>query len=282
MTFGPTFKRTPSPRSSLVSPLIENSLYESHKVRIPVLVHTVDSDVIVILVTHFSRFDSCSPGCQLFVSFGYGKTRRVIDIQKVCQALGPQRCLAIPLWVALTGCDSTSSMRGRSKRTSFNEWKKSCAVVTSAMNKLLETPFSMLQMESQQFKQLESFFVDIYGGGSTSINEQRKEMFCHRNQNPEMIPPTQNALYHHCQRALYQASIWKSANVAEMKAPDPTKHGWRKEGQRLLPVWISIPEVSIACQELLKCGCKRPCGNACSCKKKSLNCTALCKCNCIQ
>ena len=28
------------------------------------------------------------------------------------------------------------------------------------------------------------------------------------------------------------------------------------------------PEVSLACQVLVKCDCKRDCGNACSCKKK--------------
>jgi len=51
--------------------------------------------------------------------------------------------------------------------------------------------------------------------------------------------------------------VRKSANVAEMKSPDPLEYGWKKIGKRLLPVWMSIPDVSIACQELVKCGCNR-------------------------
>jgi len=54
---------------------------------------------------------------------------------------------------------------------------------------------------------LEAFFVTMHGGGAESINEQCQKIFCQRNQNPELIPPTQNALFHHYQRALYQASV---------------------------------------------------------------------------
>ena len=162
----------------------------------------------------------------------------------------------------------------------FNAWKKSGDAVTQAMVELMHQPFTKLRLDSAQSMALEAFFVTVYGGDGKSINELRQKIFCQRNQNPELIPPTQNALFHHCQRALYQASVWASANVAEMTAPDPLEYGWKKVEQRLLPVWMSIPEVSTACQILVKCTCKRACGNSCSCKKKSLNCTALCKCEC--
>ena len=245
-----------------------------------VLVKTVDSDVVVILITHFNLFERLSQECEVYVSFGSGKHNRILNIREMSTALGAQRCTALPLWVALTGCDSTSSMRGRSKRMAFNAWKKSGDAVTQAMVELMHQPFTKLRLDSAQSMALEAFFVTVYGGDGKSINELRQKIFCQRNQNPELIPPTQNALFHHCQRALYQASVWASANVAEMMAPDPLEYGWKKVEQRLLPVWMSIPEVSTACQILVKCSCKRACGNSCSCKKKSLNCTALCKCEC--
>lgn len=126
-----------------------------------------------------------------------------------------------------------------------------------------------------------SFFVSLYGGGPAStINDQRKEIFCHRNQNPDMLPPTQDALLQHCRRALYQASIWVSAHQSEMKPPHPCNHGWKEQDGKLLPVWITIPTVSTACQILVKCGCKKPCSKNCSCKKKQSSCTHLCKCPC--
>ena len=81
-----------------------------------VLVKTVDSDVVVILITHFNLFERLSQECEVYVSFGSGKHNRILNIREMSLALGAQRCTALPLWVALTGCDSTSSMRGRSKR----------------------------------------------------------------------------------------------------------------------------------------------------------------------
>jgi hypothetical protein len=159
-------------------------------------------------------------------------------------------------------------MKGRSKRTAFNAWNKSGDVVMQAMVEMMQQPFTKLTLDSVQFMALEALFVSIYGGCAENINEQRRKIFCQRNENPELIHPTQNAIFHHCQRALYQASVWVSAHVAEMNAPDPLEYGWKKIDKRLLPVWMSIPEVSIACQELVKCGCKRACGNACTCNKK--------------
>ena len=245
------------------------------------LVQTVDSDVVVILISHFERFESTLQGCEVFVSFGHGKHNRIINIREVSTVLGVQRCTALPLWVSLTGCDSTSSLRGRSKRTAFNTWKKSEDAVTQAMVHLMQHPFTTLRVDSGQFKVLEAFFVAMYGGAVESINEQRKKIFCQRNQNPEVMPPTQNALFHHYQRALYQASVWASAHLNEINAPDPLQFGWRQLEKRLLPLWMSIPDVSAACQELIKCGCQKAFGKACTCKKHSLNCTALCKCKCM-
>ena len=210
-----------------------------------VLVHTVDSDVVVILMTHFNRFECVSQGCRIFVSFGKGKHKRMLNIREMCMALGKERCIALPLWVAQNGCDSTSSLRGRSKRTAFSAWNKSANEVMKAMMELMQQPFMKLTLESDQLVHgIGEFFVTMYGGGAKNINDQRQNIFCQRNQNPELIdlPPTQNALFHHCQRAQYQASIWVSAHVAKMKVPDPLEYGWKKPEKRLLPVWISIPE----------------------------------------
>ena len=42
----------------------------------------------------------------------------------------------------------------------------------------------------------------------TMANEARKEMFFQKNKNLDVIPPTENALFHHCQRAIYQTGVW--------------------------------------------------------------------------
>ena len=85
-----------------------------------VLVKTSDSDVIVILVHHFPRFNQCSKGCSVMVRFGTGKAQKLINVRELNDGLGPDRSKALPLFMALTGCDSTSSLKGHSKGQCFN------------------------------------------------------------------------------------------------------------------------------------------------------------------
>jgi len=176
-----------------------------------VLVQTVDHDVLVILIANFSLFDSLSQGFEIFIRFGHVKHNQILNVRELGFAFGAQRCTALSLWVFLTGCDSTSSMRGRSKRTAFSAGNKSGDVTTQAMVELMQQPFMTLRLDSVQFRVLEASFITLYGGGAESINKQCQMIFCQRNQNPELIPPTQNALFHHFQRELYQASMRGSA-----------------------------------------------------------------------
>ncbi len=71
-----------------------------------------------------------------------------------------------------------------------------------------------------------------------------------------MIPPSQNALFQHCRRAMFQASVWTTAHDSAMFEPDPCLHGWNREHDHLIPEWITIPDVAAMGKELVKCGCK--------------------------
>ncbi|KAJ8881947.1 hypothetical protein PR048_018434 [Dryococelus australis] len=85
-----------------------------------------------------------------------------------------------------------------------------------------------------------------------TINGAGKTIFCHQTQNPEKLPPIQNALLHHCKRSIYQASIWACAHMAAIQSPDPCQHGWKKEA-----VWTNNPTVSTACQDMVMRGCEK-------------------------
>ena len=138
---------------------------------------------------------------------GIGKTQRVINIRELACVLGVQRSASLPLFVTLTGCDSTSAMKGRSKIMCFSAWKKCSPRVTKCMVELLDSPLHHLQMDAK-FDALEELFIQIYGRGQvSSINQVRKTIFCQRNQNVEMIPSSQHALFQHSRRALFQASV---------------------------------------------------------------------------
>ena len=219
---------------------------------------TSDSDVIVILIHHLQHFDTISTGCNITVDYGLGKTQRVINIRSLACALGVQRSAALPLFVTFTGCDSTSAMKGRSKIICFSARKKCSPRVTKCMVELLDSPLQPLQMDAK-FDALEEMFIQIYGRKKvSSINQVRKTIFCQRNQNVEMIPPpSQNALFQRCRRAMFEASVWTTAHDSAMIEPDPCLHGWNREHDHLIPEWITIPEAAAMCKELVKCGSKK-------------------------
>jgi len=82
---------------------------QGHKIAI---VHTVDSDVVVLAIHFFSSLGFL----ELWVCFGSGKKVRDIPIHDICAHLGPSRSLALPLFHAITGCDTTSQFLGCGKK----------------------------------------------------------------------------------------------------------------------------------------------------------------------
>lgn len=246
-----------------------------------IIVKTSDSDIVVILIGHYGQFHEISEDCQIHVLYGTGKNKRILSIGSMSNALGPARSIALPLFVALTGCDTTSGFKGRSKGICFKAWKRSPPELTDVFCDLLKQPFQTFSEDSSIFKALENFFVNIYGGKSGPINELRRTIFCEKSKNVEFMPPTQNALFQHCLRAVFQGSVWATAHDPEIEEPDPCLYGWKKTSDGAYkPVWMTVPEVSHVCQELIKCSCRKSCSLMCTCVKNNLTCTDLCKCTC--
>ncbi len=66
----------------------------------------------------------------------------------------------------------------------------------------------------------------------------------------------------HSKRAAYQAGhCWGQTKVASSpELPNPSNWGWKKKDTGGWEVnWTTLPEVTKACRELLKCGCKKGC-----------------------
>ena len=78
-----------------------------------------DSDV-AILTIHF--FDALNIS-DLWIGFGCGKSYRDIPVHEIHNALGPQKSLALPLFHALTGCDTTSAFLGHGKKSAWAAWE---------------------------------------------------------------------------------------------------------------------------------------------------------------
>ena len=141
---------------------------------------------------------------------------------------------------------------GKGKKTAWRAWK-AYDDVTEIFVHLAKHPFQLLDVDCQEFQKLERLTVILYDKSSpvSSINQARKELFC----------------------------IWATSTQAEQMIPSPQGYGWTKELGSWVLVWSTIPEVSRACKELIKCSCKGDC-STCKCGTANLDCSPLCKCNC--
>ena len=81
-------------------------------------VRTIDTDVIVILVGAFVELTRVQPLADIWIAFGMGiKTSDFYSLNALCSTLGDSRSQALPVFHALTGCDTTSAFRGKGKKS---------------------------------------------------------------------------------------------------------------------------------------------------------------------
>ena len=83
-----------------------------------VSIRTVDTDVVVLAVASAQRLNIT----ELWIAFGAGKYFRYLPAHEMADALGPDRCVALPMFHAFTSCDTVSCFGGRGKRTARDMW----------------------------------------------------------------------------------------------------------------------------------------------------------------
>ena len=165
-----------------------------HKVRM------VDTDVVVLAVTSAQHLNIT----ELWVAFGAGKSFWFLAAHKIARALGPDRCVALPMFHAFTGCDTVSSFGGKGKRTAWNTWN-TYGDITPAFGALVARPSP--QSIEEWLGPLERFVVLLYDHISSQecVNEARKQLFTQKGRAIDSLPPKQAALNQHIKRAAYQA-----------------------------------------------------------------------------
>lgn len=79
---------------------------------------------------------------------------------------------------------------------------------------------------------------------------------------------------------LAKLSIWLKSWKLFQDAPTPAKFGGKLNRETWQSIWMSIPEPSKNCRELIKCNWKAEllCFKDCCSKKIALACTSLCHC----
>ncbi len=157
-----------------------------------ILVRTVDTDVMVILIGQFHAVISRHPNAALWVAFGTGKHFCYYSINTICAHLGEVKSRCLPPFHAFTGCDTTSTFFGKTKRSAWNTWN-AFSHVNAAFLHMVENAFGDVSASCEFFSLLERFTVLLYDKSSVlkSVNEARLELFCKKNRSMENLPPTQ-------------------------------------------------------------------------------------------
>ena len=162
---------------------LEDAVREKHN---KISIRTVDTDVVVLAVTAAQRINAS----ELWIAFGTGKSFRYLAIHEMVRALGPEKCIALPVFHAFTGCDTVSSFASRGKKTAWETWK-AYEDVTGVFCALAACPSP--ETIELWLKPLERFVVLLYDR-TGSVNEARKELFTRKGRAIDVIPPTQAAL----------------------------------------------------------------------------------------
>ena len=206
---------------------------------------TIDSDIVVLAVGFYEQLGLS----ELWIGFGSGKSYRDIPVHIILAQLGPSKSLALPLFHALTSCDTTSQLLCCGKKTAWTA-RNSTLALTDTMITLTEVPESFT-MEYVHMQCIERFVVLMYSKtcGSATVSNARHHLFSNGSRSLDSIPLTQAALFEHVKRSLLQASfIWKQSITCYQDIPVFDKWGWDqdKHNKQWLPFWTTWADASKA------------------------------------
>ena len=166
-----------------------------------VKIRTVDTDVVVLAISFFSRLSAS----ELWIHYGVGRGRsaRLIAVHEISASLGPTKCSVLPTFHALTGCDTTSAFYGKGKKTAWLTWE----AYPNLTQALLTLSQVTAVVDAETLSVLERFVILLYDRTSEceSLDFARKHMFTKKCKTMENIPPTANAFLQHIKRTVYQA-----------------------------------------------------------------------------
>ena len=147
--------------------------------------------------------------------------QRVLNVRSVLEKYGEQVCLSLLGFHAFTGCDSTSSFRGKGKVGPFSLMLKS-SFFTALFAHLGET----WTLTEHQLESLEEFVCQMYNQNTKSVNKARLKMFQETFKTDHTLPPNKESLVLHCKRANCQTALWRQSLMPMITAPLPNTLGW--------------------------------------------------------
>ena len=159
------------------------------------MVHTGDTDVVVMLLCTFHHNLVLNETSEIWVSFKAGKTTRMISLNTIATNLGMTTFKAMAVFHAFTGSDNTLSFKFQGKRSCCRVMDKVPSLVEEFAT-LVDTPYQT----SPRLKEMASNFVCCLYTEDDDVDHVRMRLFSQTTKDEERIPPTSGALEQHLKK----------------------------------------------------------------------------------
>ncbi|KAK3919247.1 Histone-lysine N-methyltransferase EZ1 [Frankliniella fusca] len=202
-----------------------------------------------------------------------GRADKVHNIAKLQEVLGASKeCLLFAH--ALTGSDTTSAMHGKGKLSILKLLQT---------DEQLQAEVCLFNEENANIEKLveigERVIRALFNGSSfKTLNELRLFLYHRMAANKKLdteftlktLPPTSAGARQHILRVYLTVQNWLGREL------DPTRFGWQKQGDRLLPIPSELGAAPDCLLKVIRCGCTKGCTVNCECKKAGLPCRLMC------
>ena len=198
-----------------------------------ILIKTVDSDVVTIAISVFHKLPMSN---ELWIELGTGKSLKFIPVHEIAAKIGKVTSHAFLLFHVLSGCNITSSLSGKEKKSFFKTWK--LFPDSSITFGKLGTVSAPSEIHDHDFKLVEKYFIALYSSScnTKNVNEARRILFASGGRSIENIPPTPGALKLHIRRASLHASVWNKCLDKQRKPVSPVGWEWKKSETGYVPL----------------------------------------------
>ena len=195
------------------------------------------------------------------------------DINELQRELGTMKHRLLFIH-AMTGCDTTSALYNQGKCKALK-----LARAKTELHPLMDVFMRASSSHDDVASAGERFMLALYGADKFAslnkyINVAYKRGVARTSLSSSFqlssIPPTSAAARQHSYRVYLQIQEWMGQSLT------PTEWGWQDHDQTIVPVATDQPAAPRQLMNIVTCGCKTGCGNACGCRKAGMVCSEMC------
>lgn len=251
-----------------------------------IVVKSPDTDVLVLLLHHRPLIKAK----ELYLLTGregkYASLRRYIPVHHIFDKLTKQQHSILLSIYCISGCDTTSSLRGHGKKTAYR-------IMMQKAHQLQDlATLGDGKPTSKQRAACVKFVGAMYGEANCqSLNALR----CKKSQEIKLrnvsqkkprpkLPPTDDSMWLHILRCAYQLMIWRQAMIRFLELVDVCLFGYERDGstKKLQPKMMSQQAAAPELLNDLVCSCPPyGCNENCTCLTNDQPCTAQCDCQAV-